>query len=390
MKLFDRLWKKKRRYVEAEEVEDRLEWAEVVLKRDDIHIADPDQRKKYVRRCMEQIQESAQELEVLTQEYNSVTAYLTDMEEVEALPKEERARINEYAKKLSRLEDERKVFSEKKIKMSDNRFRHIEQIQDEVPTGIIRLKETEDYQGLIRRDLTRLDGERHAYQYRREELHTIIENSRSIAVIAIIAMGVCMLMLLTLQIALEIDTGIGYFLTILAGAVTLTVLFVKHLDASGEIIKVESSINKLILLQNRVKIRYVNNINLLDYLYTKFDVNHSAELEKEWSRFLIEGEERRKLAENDEDLSHYQKELLVMLRRFHIKDPNIWLNRSLALLDGKEMVEIRHNYIQRRQKLRKQMEYYKKLAETARNEVKELAADFPEYAKEILAIVDEY
>ena len=390
MKLFDRLWKKKRRYVEAEEVEDRLEWAEVVLKRDDIHIADPDQRKKYVRRCMEQIQESAQELEVLTQEYNLVTAYLTDMEEVEALPKEERARINEYAKKLSRLEDERKVFSEKKIKMSDNRFRHIEQIQDEVPTGIIRLKETEDYQGLIRRDLTRLDGERHAYQYRREELHTIIENSRSIAVIAIIAMGVCMLMLLTLQIALEIDTGIGYFLTILAGAVTLTVLFVKHLDASGEIIKVESSINKLILLQNRVKIRYVNNINLLDYLYTKFDVNHSAELEKEWSRFLIEGEERRKLAENDEDLSHYQKELLVMLRRFHIKDPNIWLNRSLALLDGKEMVEIRHNYIQRRQKLRKQMEYYKKLAETARNEVKELAADFPEYAKEILAIVDEY
>jgi len=390
MKLFDRLWKKKRRYVEAEEVEDRLEWAEVVLKRDDIHIADPDQRKKYVRRCMEQIQESAQELEVLTQEYNSVTAYLTDMEEVEALPKEERARINEYAKKLSRLEDERKVFSEKKIKMSDNRFRHIEQIQDEVPTGIIRLKETEDYQGLIRRDLTRLDGERHAYQYRREELHTMIENSRSIAVIAIIAMGVCMLMLLTLQIALEIDTGIGYFLTILAGAVTLTVLFVKHLDASGEIIKVESSINKLILLQNRVKIRYVNNINLLDYLYTKFDVNHSAELEKEWSRFLIEGEERRKLAENDEDLSHYQKELLVMLRRFHIKDPNIWLNRSLALLDGKEMVEIRHNYIQRRQKLRKQMEYYKKLAETARNEVKELAADFPEYAKEILAIVDEY
>lgn len=390
MKLFDKLWKKKRHYVEEEEVEDRSEWSEVVLKRDDIRIADPDQRKKYVRRCMEQIQESAQELEGLTLEYTTVTAYLTDMEEVETLPKEERARINEYAKKLSVLEDERKVFSEKKIKMSDNRFRHIEQIQDEVPTGIIRLRETEDYQGLIRRDLTRLDGEMHAYQYRREELRTMIENSRSISVIAIIAMGVCMLMLLTLQIALEINTGIGYFLTILAGAVTLTVLFVKHMDASGEIVKVESSINKLILLQNRVKIRYVNNINLLDYLYTKFDVNHSAELEKEWSRFLIEGEERRKLAENDEDLSYYQKELLVMLRRFHIKDPNIWLSRSLALLDGKEMVEIRHNYIQRRQKLRKQMDYYKKLAETARNEVKELAADYPEYAKEILAIVDEY
>ena len=38
----------------------------------------------------------------------------------------------------------------------------------------------------------------------------------------------------------------------------------------------------------------------------------------------------------------------------------------------------------------KQMEYYKRMAEMARNEVKDLAADYPEYAKEILAIVDEY
>ena len=66
------------------------------------------------------------------------------------------------------------------------------------------------------------------------------------------------------------------------------------------------------------------------------------------------------------------------------------MSRSLALLDAKEMVEIRHGYIQRRQKLRKQMEYYKRMAEMARNEVKDLAADYPEYAKEILAIVDEY
>ena len=59
------------------------------------------------------------------------------------------------------------------------------------------------------------------------------------------------------------------------------------------------------------------------------------------------------------------------------------MSRSLALLDAKEMVEIRHGYIQRRQKLRKQMEYYKGMAEMARNEVKDLAADYPEYAKEI-------
>ncbi len=390
MKLWERLFKKKGQINVEDAGGDRAQWSQVTLTRDQIKITDAGQRTQYVRRCMEQIQESATQLDTLAQEYNSVTAYLTDMEEVEALPEEDRERLNEVAKKLMTLEEERRVFTEKKIRMSDNRFRHMEQIQDDVPDGITRLKEAEDYQALVRQDLSRLDGERHAYRYRRDELLTIIENARSIAVISLVAMGFCVLMLFLLQVLLEIDTGIGYFLTILAGAITLTVLVVKHMDASHEIITVENSINKLILLQNRVKIRYVNNINLLDYMYTKFDVNHSGELAREWNLFLIEGEERRKLVENDEDLTFYQHELLRILRRYQIKDPNIWIGRSLALNNSKEMVEIRHHYIQRRQKLRKQMEYYKTLAENARNEVKELAAEYPEYAKEILAIVGEY
>lgn len=387
---FDRFFKNKKSHLSDDVNTQAAGWEEITLKRDDIRMSDPQQRRGYVQRCMEQIQESAEELESLTYEYNNVTAYLTDMEEIEALPAQERERINEYAKKLLTLEEERRTFTSKKIRMSDSRFRHIEQIQTEVPDGIRKLREAEDYQALIRSDLSRLDGERHAYEYRRDEQNTIIENSKGITIICLVAMTLCILLLFFLQTMLQIDTQIGYFLTILAGTVTITVLFVKNQDAGKEIIQVEQSIHKLILLQNKVKIRYVNNINLLDYLYTKFDVNHSTELDKEWNRFMVEVEERKKLDENDEDLSFYQKELLKTLRRFHIKDPEVWMSRSLALLDAKEMVEIRHGYIQRRQKLRKQMEYYKGMAEMARNEVKDLAADYPEYAKEILSIVDEY
>ena len=387
---FDRFFKNKKSHLSDDVNAQAAGWEEITLKRDDIRMSDPQQRRGYVQRCMEQIQESAEELESLTYEYNNVTAYLTDMEEIEALPAQERERINEYAKKLLTLEEERRTFTSKKIRMSDSRFRHIEQIQTEVPDGIRKLREAEDYQALIRSDLSRLDGERHAYEYRRDEQNTIIENSKGITIICLVAMTLCILLLFFLQTLLQIDTQIGYFLTILAGTVTITVLFVKNQDAGKEIIQVEQSIHKLILLQNKVKIRYVNNINLLDYLYTKFDVNHSTELDKVWNRFMVEVEERKKLDENDEDLSFYQKELLKTLRRFHIKDPEVWMSRSLALLDAKEMVEIRHGYIQRRQKLRKQMEYYKGMAEMARNEVKDLAADYPEYAKEILSIVDEY
>ena len=43
------------------------------------------------------------------------------------------------------------------------------------------------------------------------------------------------------------------------------------LDAMNQLEKTEKGINKIILLKNTVNIRYVNNKNLLDYLYLKYD-----------------------------------------------------------------------------------------------------------------------
>ena len=54
------------------------------------------------------------------------------------------------------------------------------------------------------------------------------------------------------------------------------------------------------------------------------------------------------------------------------------------------MVEIRHNLIQRRQKLRKQMEYNKGIADMGKAELKDLADAYPQYASSILAMVNEY
>ncbi len=54
------------------------------------------------------------------------------------------------------------------------------------------------------------------------------------------------------------------------------------------------------------------------------------------------------------------------------------------------MVEIRHNLILRRQKLRKQMEYNEELARMAQGEIKNLAEEFPAYTPEIMELVSQY
>ena len=154
--------------------------------------------------------------------------------------------------------------------------------------------------------------------------------------------------------------------------------------------RVEKGINKLVLLHNTVKIRYVNNTNLLEYLYVKYDVNSSNELKKLWDKYLEENIHREQEKQMDQDLDFNEAALIKLLRRCNLADPNIWLRQAAALIDNKEMIEIRHGLIIRRQKLRKQMEYNAKAAQEAQDEVKDIVDKYPEYAEKILDLVSDY
>ena len=352
---------------------------------------DKEQRNDYVRNCLERIGDATREVENLTFEYDMVTSYLKDMEEIEALPPEESEQLKECAKRVALLQDSKSDFMERPHRITDEKYQQIERMADEVEEGYKKLSETEEYQELIRQDLSRLDGEKHAYSYRRNEvMHTIVD-TRGMAVICVAALVLCVLLLLFLQFFLDMDTRAGYLVTAAAAALAITLIYVKHVDARRELHRVETGINKIILLQNKVKIRYVNNTNLLDYLYLKYGVSSAQELMDLWENYQIEKEEREKFRKAELDLDYNQQELLQMLKRYQIKDPAIWLHQTEAILDSKEMVEIRHNLIIRRQSLRRRMDYNKEVvAAASQKEIKDLVAQYPQYAKEIVATVEEY
>ena len=350
-----------------------------------------EQRDDYVRNCLERIGDATRELENLTFEYDMVTSYLKDMEEIEALPPEESELLKECAKRVSLLQDSKADFMERPHRITDEKYQQIERIVDEVEEGYQKLTDTEEYQELIRQDLSRLDGERHAYMYRKNEVTRIISDTRGMAVICVVALGLCVLLLLLLQFFLDMDTKAGYLVTAAAAALAITLIYIKHVDARRELHRVETGINKIILLQNKVKIRYVNNTNLLDYLYLKYGVSSAQELLDLWENYKIEKEEREKFRKAELDLDYNEQELLQMLKRYQIKDPAIWLHQTEAILDPKEMVEIRHNLIIRRQSLRRRMDYNKEVvAAGSQKEIKELVEQYPQYAKEIMATVEEY
>lgn len=360
------------------------DWEKIEYERKEFNIHDAEQRHEYVQDCRDRIQEASAELENLNFEYGKVTSYLKDMEEIEALPEEERAQLNASAEKIHELEARRDVYLEKKNRMSDEKYHQMERMEDDAEEGCRKLVETEEYQNLIRKDMSRLDGEKHAYLYRKDELKGMIADAKGMAVICSVALVVCFVVLFTLKYALRMDIQLGFLLTTALAALVITLVFIKYTESVKELKRVEKGINRIIMLHNRVKIRYVNNTNLLDYLYMKYQVSSAKEFQGLWEKYKVEKEERRRYREAELELDERQQELLNILKCYQVKDPAIWLHQTAAILDNKEMVEIRHGLIIRRQSLRKRMDYNKEMIiEKTKEEMKELARNYPQYAGEI-------
>ena len=113
-------WKRLFGRKKKEHIED--DWEQLAYARDDVDFTDEEQRSRYIVNCLEQIAEASKEIDLLQGEYSLVTSYLTDMEEIEALPDAQREEVDRIAGKLTYLEQERARYRGKKNRMSDSEY----------------------------------------------------------------------------------------------------------------------------------------------------------------------------------------------------------------------------------------------------------------------------
>lgn len=366
-------------------------WSDIVYTRKDLDMNDPVQRREYIGSCLQQMEEAARELDALEFEYNDVTSHLRDMEEINALPPEQRKEIDDCARKIVEAREFQEKFDKRKSRMTDEEFERMDRLKDNAKEASEKLLEAENFQKKIKNDLKRLDSEHEAYIFREDDLNETIENSKKLTITVGVVLVVMIVFLLILQFALKLNVIYGYMMLILLAAIAITVLYVQSTNAQVELKNVKKSISRLIMLQNQVKVRYVNNTNLLDYLRMKYRVMSSSELTELYNKYLRERKEREKIEDARRLLDSNQKDLIYMLRHFRVRDPEIWIHQAEALLSHNEEVEIRHSLNVRRQSLRKRMEYNRDIvAGNAKNEVEDMARQYPEYAQEILDMVSKY
>ncbi|MBR5337476.1 MAG: hypothetical protein IK152_05780 [Lachnospiraceae bacterium] len=388
MGLFDFFSRKKKERDYSEDIDrvfDDERHTSGPLNKTDFHR--PEMRQHFVFDKCEEMMEYSHQLDDAKLEYESVTAYLMDIDVIENLPPEQRAEINEMALKISELEKDRKEYQEYSNKLSDVRFSGIRMYEDEFPDNIERLKENEKYKALVKRDIDAIQGEKSNINLSIEDAKKSNKSLRKWAFFIPIIFALLLTGTFLLKYMLYWDVTtllcVDIFIACAAGAGVL----LKNQKNNNTIRQGTINLNHAIVLMNRAKSRFVSITNAVDYVYDKFNIHSSYELEYLWDEYSDLKKERGRHSLATDDLDYYCNKLSHQLAKYNINDPVIWGGQVKALIDHKEMVEIRHDLNTRRQKLRSRIEFNSNEAERVKAEIMDVVKTYPQYSEEILDMV---
>lgn len=353
-----------------------------------VHLNQSENKDSYIVDQCEQIIDASRELEDARSEYKLVTSYLNDIQVIEELSKEEMKQIAETASNIVQLNSAHNEFLKTERQISDAQFAQLQEAEDEIPDAIKRLQANEAYLDTVKRDMNYLEGEKTELGY---EKHHCIKKQKLLRKLAFLWMAIFVIaifILLVMRFAFSMDTQlfmiIAAFLATVAGAFTL----IRYQDYTATIQKADVNINHAISLENHIKIKYVNIKNAVDYVYEKYHVKNSYEFIYIWEKYNEAVKKREKQRQTNEDLEYFNGKLVRQLKNYHLYDAKIWINYANALVNKKEMVEVKHDLIVRRQKLRARIEYNIQVIGNLKKEIHSNSLELGERSKQVQKILE--
>lgn len=341
----------------------------------------------FVGNAISQIDIANKAVEDAKDEYEAVTNSLRDVQIITEIPKEARRELAAAAERIIELSIERENYQKSPNKIPEEQYLKMESYGEDIRDMMKRLDDDEKYAEVIKEDMKVLEGEKGEIRYEIDEIQDKLELYKKLMGWVIGALG-----------AVVVFTGVnismweGQYNVWIYGmlafiGVTLAAIFAKQQEERKELRYQERKMNRAISLLNKAKVRYVNIRTSIDYQHLKYGVESAYELNHIWGIYLEMKRERELYRNSSKELHDAETELIAILSDFQLLDPRIWVHRSAALLDEREMVEVRHDLNVRRQKLRKNMEYNKQVAENTGKSIQDFAKMNSGYANEIMSLV---
>ncbi|MDF2542390.1 MAG: putative rane protein [Herbinix sp.] len=387
MGLLQRLFGRKQR--EATEKTINLEESSSELKRT-IKLNTKQERLGLIRENCESIADGNRQMEEAKVEYQAVTSYLTDMQRIDMIPLEQREVLEDAARKIINLNKERNKFKNKDSKLSDEQYRLFERYNLQIPKELPKLYESEKYQVMIQGDLDRLEKEKKLFTEEQEEIHSKQNFLKGIGFTIFIIVSLLFLLFGFLWSVYDQKFILPFLLTVFMAMVFVLYVFMEARKNTHKMKLSEIKLNRVIVLLNKVKIKAVNNRNYIEYTYSKYMIKNYHELKTLWEEYIKRKDEERRYQSNTELLHFYESEMVKELKKFAIADSEIWIYQASAIVDSKEMVEVRHRLNVRRQKLRERMDAYMKQKEDALTSIYAVMDTYPDCVEEAMQLMRKF
>ena len=104
--------------------------------------------------------------------------------------------------------------------------------------------------------------------------------------------------------------------------------------------------------------------------------------------YLVVKKEREAIHRASDEMYKSMESLIQVLDKLKLFDSSVWTTQVEALVEPKEMTEIRHTL--RRQKLRSSIDFNMKNLEKYKEKIRQVIKDNPEIANEVIEIIEKY
>ena len=305
--------------------------------------------------CCERIMAHSATMKDEKNEYDVVTGYLNDTQKIDELSDEEKAQLSATCQKILEYGKQKEGFLNKKQRLPEERIDDFEAAADDIPNQINNLRNNEAYQSVVKRDMQYLEGEKSSWMADIERIkdEKRLFNRLLIGIAAVFAAWI--VLSLVLKVGYDVDLTVVNIIAFIVVATAVFAIFMRISSNKRGLAYAEAALNKSIVMQNRMKTKYVSVTNAVEYVYDKYDVHSSYELNYLWEQYMIVLRERNEAARANEQMTYQKRVLVRQLMKYGLSDPSIWVNQCKALVDPREMVEVRHRMVASRQKIRSRM-----------------------------------
>ncbi len=323
-------------------------------------------------------------------EYQVVTDYLSDIQKIDMMSDSDRNDVNESAKRIINLNGEREKMTRTPSKITISQKSAIEAGYENMEEVLSEMEKNESYLKVVESDLRNLEGERDGLDYEINDAINRGDLNRKILTGVAAFILLILITLIYIQQTLHINVTPIFALVVVFGGGSATWFLTSHRKNQTELKNNEAKMSRAIFLLNKVKIKYVNVVNVLDYTYEKFYVQSSRELKANLAEYRRILEEEKRFRKAEELIDFYNEDLKKRLKAAGVQDTDIWVCQCEALLDEREMVEVRHRLNVRRQKLRNTIDLNTEQARNSMETLKNYVDNNPERTYETRMIMDRY